>query len=185
MQIRLGAECFGKHRKGRSSIYLSLKPKGWLQHGKFGIDVGTLKAIKALKAFTVNRWHPTVFDEKHKPTLPAVPFGNSQPRGELPEARYLLQAKHRALTPAELMTFNRILLMGVIDMRSHDGRYIFATMLGLRGAGYTSIGQLLHHSPGSAMPAKYDLSLLMLADEAAERFNAQCEAGLAGQVADG
>jgi len=183
MQIRLGSDCFRRHRvDGRMCPYLAMRPKGWLTEGKFGVDVGTLKAIKAVKVLANHRWHRGLVDDKNTPTLPSVVFGDGDRRLELGEARYIFQARDRALAPSELMTFVRVLLMGVVDMRSHDGRYVFATMMGLGGAGYGTIGRLLHHSPASAMPRKYDLSHLVLAEGAAERFNESCEAGLLGVV---
>jgi hypothetical protein len=183
MQLRL--RCQRKHRvRGREKPYLELKPKGWQTMGKFGIDEGTAKAIAQVRAFTCARWFGWRPGAKGRPDLPVVPYGDTR-RDDLGEAAYIFQGRGGALSPKALSLFARILLSGVVDMRSHDGRYVFATALGLDGVDYEELGVLLHHSPASAMPKRYDLSALIRSEEAAERFNRSVDAGVLGLVADG
>lgn len=183
LQLHVG--CSRKHRvKGIWKPYLELKPKGWQIMGKFGIDVGTATAIIQIRAFTCARWYGWRPDAAGRPGLPVVPYGDSR-RDDLPAAAYIFQAQGKALNPKALTMFARILLHGVVDLKSHDGRYVFATALGLDGTGYEQLGVLLHHSPRSAMPERYDLSTLIRSEEAAERFNRSVDAGVLGAVADG
>lgn len=183
MQLRVG--CQRKHRVGGSwKPYLELKPKGWQIMGKFGIDNGTAKAIAQARAFTCARWHGWRPGAKGRPELAVVPHGDRR-RDDLEAAAYHFQGRVKALSPKDLTLFARILLAGVVDMKSHDGRYVFATALGLDGLDYEGLGVLLHHSPSSAMPKRYDLSALIRSDDAAERFNRSVDAGVLGLVADG
>lgn len=182
MQLRLG--CTGKHRKdGKWRAYLELKPKGWSDWGRFGIDPGTARAIAAVRAFTSARFHRGLVAADGGPGLPVVRVGDES-REDLPDAAYLFQANGRALSPETLMRFVKVLLFGVVDLGAHDGRYVFATALGLNGIGYDELGGLLHHSPGSAMPRRYDLSAMIRSEAAAERFNESLDADALGSLAD-
>jgi hypothetical protein len=183
MQLRKG--CQRQHRvDGRWKAYLLLKPKGWQTMGKFGIDDGTAKATAQIRAFTCARFHGWRPGARGRPELPVVPHGDPR-RDDLEREAYTFQGRGKALSPKDVTLFARILLSGVVDMKSHDGRYVFATALGLNGADYEELGVLLHHSPSSAMPKNYDLSALIRSDEAAERFNRSVDAGVLGMVADG
>ncbi|RYY15152.1 MAG: hypothetical protein EON55_06930 [Alphaproteobacteria bacterium] len=152
--------------------------------GRFGLDGGTAKAISQIRAFTCARWHGWRPGSKGRPELLVVAYGDTR-RDDLGEAAYIFQGRGKALRPTALTLFARVLLSGVVDMQSHDGRYVFATALGLDGIGYEELGVLLHHSPASAMPKRYDLSALIRSEEAAERFNRSVDAGVLGLVADG
>ncbi|WP_326522940.1 hypothetical protein [Sphingomonas sp.] len=177
LQIRLGPDCFRSHKvDGEMQPYVALQPKGWSTHGKFGLDAQSAGAMKSAKLFTNTRFYLGSMDDKGEPTLPMVPFCQSD-RG-LPPARYLFQHDGKMVIPEELALYGTVLLIGVIDMTSHDGRYTFATAMGLEDASYQEIGVLLHHSPGSAMPKSYDLSAAIDAAAAAERFNAHVQATL-------
>lgn len=182
MQLRIG--CAKTHvRDGARKPYVELKPKGWDVMGKFGMDPGTAKAIRSVRALSNARWHGRRLTETGEPWLPDVNCGQ-RTRDDLADAAYIFQNGRRALRPEELTAFIKVLLHGVVDFRSHDGRRIFATALGLDGSGYDEIGVLLHHSPGSAMPARYDLSALIVSDDAAERHNAAADAREIGATVD-
>jgi hypothetical protein len=178
LQIRLGPDCFRMHAvDGVMQPYLSLRPKGWSTNGKFGLDGATAGAMKSAKLFTNSRFCPGLVDEKGELTLPSVAF--CQHDRCLPPARHLFQHDGVMVSERNLTIFCNVLLVGVVDMNSHDGRYTFATALGLEGASYEAIGFLLHHSPDSRMPMQYDMSAAIAASDAAERFNARIEAALA------
>lgn len=182
-QLRVG--CAKTHKRGgRDAIYVELLPKGWDVMGKFGMDAGTAKAIASIRAFTNQRWHGGRLAENREPWLPTVAPGDER-RKNIADAAYFFQNATRAMTPTELVRFARVLLFGILDFDGHDERRVFATALGLNGHGYDTIGPLLHHSPGSAMPATYDFSSLIVSDDAAEAFNASMDAGAVGTAATG
>jgi hypothetical protein len=184
-QLRLGPDCFRKHKVGgKWEPYLALKPKGWADFGKFGIDLRISEAIRHLKVFMVALWYGQELDSKGNPTLPVIPFRDVG-RNDLEDGRYLFRLRDRLLKKRELLFFVRVLLLGVVDMKTHDGRYLFTTMLGLSGTGYEELGVLLHHLPGTATARKYDLSTVLFGTDAAHRHNARIEAGLIGQVSGG
>jgi len=156
LQVRVG--CVSWHRRrGRMRPYFEAKPKGWAEMGKFGLDTGTLQAMLDLRALSNARWHGGKRDENGRPWLPELPSGDFS-RRDLGEARYIMTNASRAIRKEELTNFARVLLCGVFDLESHDGRRIFATALGLEGVSYDLMGELLHHSPGSDEARTYDYS---------------------------
>lgn len=183
LQIRLGPDCFRTHLVGgRKEIYLALKPKGWADHGKFGVDVGMLEAIRQVKLFTHARWFPDVFNDKGEPWLPDHRFGDGH-RLDLPPAAYIFTGRGGALPPAVLTYIVRVLMVGVIQTTRHVDRIVFATMLGLDGVSYEPLGVLLHHRPGSRMPSHYDLSPLIASSAPIIKFNSREDAQLIGMAA--
>lgn len=191
MQLRLGEDCFRRHVvAGEEELYAALKPKGWLDHGKFGMDDGTLDAIRQVKALSHARWFPDVTNAKGEPWLPDTAFGDVSRRDQLPEAAYILIGPGGALSKAALSFYVQVLLYRVLGVeggghKRHGDRYVFATMLGLDGTGYEALGHLLHHRPGSRMPRHYDLSAHVVAVDAARRFNVREDAALIGRICDG
>lgn len=185
LQLRLGPDCFRSHPVGGvEEAYVALKPKGWSEHGKFGIDKMISDTLRQVKELTIGRWFLEELDEKGRPSLPVVEYRDCG-RGDLPAARYFFQTRDRMLDQQELTYFMRILLLGILDMNTHDGRYVFTTLLGLDGVDYHQLGALLHHRPNTFTSRRYDLSGLLQASSAAERHNLRTDAALLGLVADG
>lgn len=183
MQVAIG--CQRTHVVGgRLTPYLELKPKGWVTTGRFAIDPGSAALWSHLRLLAATRWHPGFVDEAAAPSLPRIGFGAND-RVDLPPARYLLRGPVRACTQEDLNLFVRVLLHGIVDITSHFGRYVFATMLGLAGEGYDTTGPLLHHLRGSLLTPRYDLSDLIMAGDAAERHNQRVDAMIRGLAAHG
>lgn len=182
-QLRLGPDCFRTHWiGGEEELYVALKPKGWLDYGKFGIDDGMIEAILQAKLFTHARWFPDTFNEKDEPWLPSVRFGDSA-RTDLPIAPYLFVGRDGMPPPGFLMHIVKVLTYGILTSTRHVDRMVFATMLGLDGLEYEKLGGLLHHRPQSRMPMLYDLSGRMLASGAARAFNDRVDMSRIGLVA--
>lgn len=94
-QLRLGPDCFRTHfMGGEEALYVALKPKGWSDYGKFGIDDGMIETILRAKLFTHARWFADTFNDKGEPWLPSVRFGDSA-RKDLPIAPYLFIGRVR------------------------------------------------------------------------------------------
>jgi hypothetical protein len=190
MQLRLGGDCFRTHRiAGVEEVYLALKPKGWVEYGKFGIDQGTIDAIRHVKELSHARWFPGVVNEKGEDWLPDTRFGDRSRRDQIPPAPYLFVGPNGAVPNDVLSFYVEVLLYRVVKVGEsgarHGDRYVFATMLGLDGVGYETLGHLLHHRPGSAMAKHYDLSAHVVAADAARAFNAREDAALLGRISDG
>lgn len=191
MQLRLGEDCFRIHTVlGEDELYVALRPKGWTDHGKFGMDDGTLEAIRQAKALAHARWFADVTNARGEPWLPEHAFGDAARRDQVPAAAYILTGPTGAVPKSVLSFYVQVLLYRVLEVegggrKRHGDRYVFATMLGLDGTAYEALGHLLHHRPGSRMPKHYDLSGHVVAAGAARRFNVREDAVLIGRICDG
>ena len=180
LQIRCDEECFPKTRTGLEGVsYMMLLPKGWSVPARFGIDDVTRRAIFSIERFMRMRWYGGASAPLQ---LPSVEFGDYHRRNKITPAPYVFAKKLRALRSEHLTFFIRVLLIGVVDIRTHDGRRAFATILADKGADYEVIGDQLHHRPGSEVTTVYDMRNVARASAAAAAHNREIDAELMGHI---
>ncbi|WP_156494607.1 hypothetical protein [Erythrobacter sp. HI0019] len=181
MQIRLGRDCMTFEKRGRSKAHvLRLIPKGQHQPAIFELDDEIRDLINRIAKLAHARWFPDL--RRHgKLDLPELPYGNPS-RKNIPPGRFILRNETHALKAGDLGWFVRILLHGVVDMKSHDGRFILATIMSVLGYDVDETGHALHHAPGSRQAKIYDLSKHLSEQELAGLRRELKSAGIVGRL---
>lgn len=154
-QLRLGG--FRTERRGGRIVRLaSLRPKNSDVDVDYEIHPAVWEQIRRVKDMAHGRWFRDEF-EGDRPSLPVVPLRDSV-RAVRSSGRYILVGPTGVLSTDKLGVLVRFLLLDLANVPSHDGRYLFATRLGLAGATTSEIGREIKHSPGSYVTRDYDLS---------------------------
>lgn len=181
MQIHLGRDCLDvEMREGRKVPILRLVPKGHHKTAIFDTDDEVRSLIQRIVRLSHARWF-SGHSKDGKIDLPVVPYGN-RARMNIPPAPYILTNERYALNSGDLGAFVKILLFDVVDMKSHDGRYVMSTIMSLLGYEIDETGHVLHHAPGSRSAGVYDYSKFLSADDIASILKRLGDAGIQGRM---
>lgn len=182
MQIRLGSDCMDEdEREGRTVHILRLIPKGAHTATIFQTDPEIRTIIRQIVRLAHSRWFPQCY-RNGEIDLPVVRYGN-RARQNIPDGKFILRNEKRALSGTHLAMFIKVLLFGLVDMKSHDGRYVIATIMSVLGYDVDETGSVLHHAPGSREAEVYDLSEYLSNEEIEEIRRELRSAGIMGKVA--
>ncbi len=182
MQVRLGPDCMDEDvREGRAVHILRLIPKGAHTATIFETDPEIRTLIRRIVRLAHSRWFPQCY-QNGEIDLPVVRYGN-RGRQNIPDGKFILRNEKRAVSGGHLAIFINVLLFGLVDMKSHDGRYVIATIMSVLGYDVDETGSVLHHAPGSREAEVYDLSEYLSNEEIEEIRRELKSAGIMGKLA--
>lgn len=152
MQARHGG-CFRELPLGdRKVATMRGRPKGWPRDRLWIIDKDTMALVKKIKGWVIENWHSDIGE------LPIVSYGERNKnleRLQCPTARYLFLIGNRAAKSEHLNRCLRIATLGMPHAQTHDYRYAFGKLLGLKKATRRQSARALSHELDSLMVEQY------------------------------